>query len=465
MEIEIPLVGPTYQSRSIPVGNQHTQNFYIEIDPLANEQAALMPFPGAKLFGTAGTGKGRGMGIYNGVAYTVSGTELYSVNSSGTTALVGTISGTNRVAMADDGSNLVITNGASKPYTYNGTTLTQGTDADLPNANTVIYINDRVIYDRPAGLAFADLSTPLVVNSANVLNSNTDSDSTVAVVKRAQQVFSFGSGTIEPVSFVGGSITPPYSRINSAVQPVGTASAHSIASNKDFIYFLGSDRNVYRMQGFQSVSISNPAIGQAIQDYVVVSDAFGLCFNFDSQFFYFLSFPTQNVSWLYNQNSGLWTSLSYGVDGDAHLMSGYVYAYGKHLISDRRNGNIYELDFDTYTDNSQVIQRQRTTRTIQAKDFGLPGRDLFMSRLQLVIETGTSLVSAESQIIMQYSDDNGKTWSSERWAYIGEQGDHGHVIEWYGLGMFTKRMFRFTMTDAIKWVLVSCNADIEVSLG
>jgi hypothetical protein len=461
--IEIPLVGPTYQSRSAPVGNQHTKNFYIEVDPQANEQAVLMPFPGCKYFTVSGSGAGRGVLEYGGNIYVVSGTELYRITSGGTATLIGTISGSNRVGMADDGTNLVITVGDAKPYTYDGTTLTQGSDADLPNANTVIYINSRVIYDRPLGTAFADLDDPLVVNSANILNANTDSDSNVAVVKRGQQIFAFGNKTIEPINFTS-SGTPPYARINSAVQPVGTVSAHSVASNKEYVYFLGSDRNVYRMQGFQSMPISNPAIGSDIEGYSVVSDAYGVCFNFDSQFFYLLTFPTEDVTWLYNQNSGLWTNLGYGVSG-AHLIAGYVYAFNKHLVIDRRNGNIYELDFETFTDNSGVIQRQRTTKTIQGKDYGMTGKTLFMSRLELIIEGGVSLVSAQSQVIMQYSDDNGQTWSTERWAYIGQQGDYGYKIEWFGLGGFVKRMFRFTMSDPIKWVLVSCNADVEVGLG
>lgn len=461
--IEIPLAGPTYKSRSLPVGNQHTKNFYIEVDPMASEQTVLMPFPGCKYFTVSGTGAGRGIAEHNGDVYVVSGTELYKINSAGVATLIGAIPGSNRVSMTSDGTNLIIAVGDAKPYTYNGTILAQGSDADLPNANTAIYINNRVIYDRPLGTAFADLDYPLTVNSANVLNANTDSDLNVAVIKRAQQIFAFGNKTIEPINFTG-SGTPPYSRINSAVQPVGTVSAHSVASNKDFVYFLGSDRNVYRMQGFQSGSISDPSIGRAIQDYSVVDDAFGICFNFDSQFFYLLTFPTEDVTWLYSQNSGVWTNLGYGVDSGAHLIGGYVYAFNKHLVVDRRNGNIYELDFETFTDNSEVIQRQRTTKVLQAKDFGMTGKMLFMSRLELIIEAGVSLVSAQSQIIMQYSDDSGQTWSTERWAYIGQQGDYGYKVQWFGLGGFVKRMFRFTMTDPIKWVLVSCNADVEIGL-
>ena len=465
-EISIPLAGPTYTARSLPVGAQVTKNFYVEVDPSANEPTALMPFPGCKSFAVAGSTGSRGMGTFNGKAYSVSGTELYSVNQDGTSTLIGTIAGTKRIKTVDDGSNLVITNGAGKPYAYDGTTLTQGTDSDLPNANTVAYINDRVIYDRPGGLSFADLDTPLTVNSANVLDTNTrvgDNDCQATITHR-QQVYGICRKTTEP-SYFTSSGTPPYSRVNNGVQEIGTDSPYSVAYNKDFIYFLGADRNIYQISGVSNRAIGNPAIGQAIQGYSTITDAYAFCFNFDSQFFYLLTFPTEGATWLWNQNADVWTSLGYDVSGGAHLISGYAYIYGKHLVSDRRNGNIYELDFSTYTDNGDTIQRVRTTRTISSKDIGAPGRQLFMSNLKLVIESGVSLVSGAAEIIMEYSDDDGRTWSSERWLSIGEQGDFTYLLEWSNLGSFYKRMFRFTMSDPVKWVLISLDAEVELGIG
>jgi len=137
----------------------------------------------------------------------------------------------------------------------------------------------------------------------------------------------------------------------------------------------------------------------------------------------------------------------------------------KNLVADRRNGNIYELDFDTFTDNGDTIQHRRDTIAINGRTFGRAGARVFMDRFGIEIETGTSLVSAESQIIMQYSDDNGRTWSSERFQNIGAQGEFLHKIDWFGMGDFYTRMFRLTMTDNIKWVLISADADLELDIG
>ena len=129
--IPIPLVGPTYTNRSLPVSAQVTRNFYVEVNPQSAEIVSFQPFPGLKPFST-GVGANRGTGVLNDVLYTVSGNTLFSVDSLGAQTSIGTIEGTGRCGIDDDGTNLIIATGVGKPYQYNGSVLSQGTDADLP---------------------------------------------------------------------------------------------------------------------------------------------------------------------------------------------------------------------------------------------------------------------------------------------------------------------------------------------
>lgn len=463
--VPIPLIGPTYTNRSLPVSSQVTQNFYIEFNPQSNELISFNPFPGLKSFST-GSGANRGMGRLNDVLYTVSGNTLFKISSTGVQTSIGAIEGTGRCELEEDQvGNLIITTGIGKPFQYNGSALTQGTDIDLPNASTVAYINRRMVYDGNGGdIAFSDLSDPLAVNSANVIIAEAKPDDMKAVFAYKQQLYGFGADSIQPM-YNSGTGNPPYDFILNATQEIGINAVHSIGSNSRFAYFLGSDLIVYQLSGLAINPVGNPAIGQEISKYTKTDDAFGMCFTFDNQNFYLLSFPTGNQTWLFNEESRMWTNLAFGTDGSQHLISDYQFIYDKHLVSDRRGGNIYELDFDTFTDNGEIIQHQRDTIAINGGTFGREGAKVFMDRLELMIETGTSLVTAESQIIMQYSDDNGRTFSSERFLPIGNQGEFRHKLEWFGLGYFYSRMFRFTMSDNIKWVLLSAHTDMELEIG
>jgi hypothetical protein len=325
----------------------------------------------------------------------------------------------------------------------------------------VTYIKSRVVYDGAGGgVIFADLTTPLSVNSANII---VEDGNTQAVYAFKDQLFVFTDRSIVPY-YNSGVGNPPYDVIQNAVQEIGLGAVHSVSSNNNFMYFLGSDLKPYRMAGLQPQNIGNPAIGQAIDSYATTDNAIGHCFTLNNQNFYLLSFPSHET-WLFSEGAG-WTNLTYG-DDMPHLIGDYAYCYGKHLVSDRRNGDIYELDFDTYTDNGTTIFRQRDTAKISGKSFGAPGKEIFMERLEIVIETGVGTMTGQGsdpQITMEYSDDGGRSWSSQRWASMGELGDYASMkpIVWNDLGSFYERMFRFKVTDPVKCVLISASADIEV---
>lgn len=464
--LPIPLVGPTYQNRSLPVNNQHTQNFYIEVNKQGGEPVSLMPFPGLKSFATTGVGVDRGMGEHAGVAYKVTGNTLYSLAIDGTATPLGTIPGSNRCKLFSDGVVLVITYGTGKPITWNTVVLTIGTDVDLANSDTGTYINRRVVYDGSGtALIFADLDKALVVNSLNNTSVNTSPTNVLAVETQAQQIIVFGEKSITPYYF-SGTGNPPYKPIQNGTKKTGLKAIHSLAQDNDFIYFLDNKLRVCRYAGLQIQNIGNPAISRAIASYTNPQDAIGETFTLDNQNFYYLTFPN-NASWLFTENVG-WTSLAYGTKGAPHLISSYLNIYGKHLVADRRNGNVYELDFETFTDNGDVIQHQRVTSKIDGKTFGKPGARVFMDRLEIIVEGGTSLITGQGSnatIMMSFSDDGGNTFSSEDWESIGTLGDYGLKIEWFDLGDFYNRIFRFRMSDPVKWVLISLHADVDLDNG
>lgn len=464
--VPIPLVGPTYTSRSKSVSAQITKNFYIEIDQNSETIAAFQPFPGLKSFGSTGAGANRGLGTLSKALYAVTGSTLYSIDSAGTATSIGGIEGAGKCKLEEASSSLVITTGVGKPYSYDGTTLTQGTDADLPNAATSAYIKNRVVYDGiDADVAFADLAAPLSVQSKNVTAADSKPDNTLAVYAFKDQLFAFGDISIAPYYNSGPSSNPPYTVIQNSVQEMGLKAIHSISSNPNAMYFLDNNNKPTRIAGLQPQSIGNAAIGQAIDGYSSPQDAIGICFTFHNQNFYYLTFPG-NASWLFSEGAG-WTNLSYGVDGDPHLINAYSRVYDKHIVADRRNGNLYELDFETFDDNGDTIIRQRDTTKISGKQLGFPGKTITMDRLEIVVEVGVGLITGQGsdpQMMMTYSDDSGKTWSPEQWVSLGVLGDFTRRLEWHDLGDFEERQFRFRVSDPVKVVLISANADISVGV-
>ena len=455
--LQIPIAGPTYKSRSSTVSNQVTKNLYLE----PSSPPSLQSTPGLVSFATTTDGVDRGMGKFNGVLYKVTRNALYSIASDGTSTYIGFIEGQGRCQLIDSIQNLVIVTGTSKPYAYDGTTLTQGTDSDLPNASSVTYINNRVVYDGIDGqVVFPGLNDPLVVDSANILSQDVNPDDTLAVYAYKQQLFVFGEDFIVPY-YNSGVGAPPYSAIQNSVISIGLGAINSVASNNSAMFFLGSDLRVYALAGLTAQAIDDQSIGNAIRGYSDAADAIGRCFSFNGQNFYYLTFPS-SASWLYNERIG-WTSMTYK-DDEPHLMSDYVYLYDKHLAADRRNGNVYEMSLDAYTDNGESIRRQRDTVFVSGKEIGAPGHEVTMNELELIMETGVG-GETSPQVLMSFSDDGGRTFSPEQPADFGEGGDFTIKQKWFDLGSAFERQFRFKVSDPVKVTFVSCNASIEVNHG
>ena len=141
--INIPLDGQ-YQSDSLSISNQLNTNCYINVPQTQS-------FSQANLFGTAGVKKisttglirqvNRGSHVKAGKPYFVNGETLYRQDLSTvagvevfTNVALGTIAGTNRVSMADNGTQLMVLIPGGNGYIVNeaaSPVFQQITDTDL----------------------------------------------------------------------------------------------------------------------------------------------------------------------------------------------------------------------------------------------------------------------------------------------------------------------------------------------
>ena len=107
--ISIPLSTSSYESVSQPFSAQRCVNMYANIAQSESlSDFMLFNTPGIVSFSTAGTQPSRGAQVMGGVYYVVTGTTLYSIDSAGVATSRGTIAGTKRVSMANNGKKLCI---------------------------------------------------------------------------------------------------------------------------------------------------------------------------------------------------------------------------------------------------------------------------------------------------------------------------------------------------------------------
>lgn len=460
MIVNIPLFGPHQQAYSKTVDNQSTINFFYE---QAGDRVALHGTPGLLEFADTGGGANRGHGEFGGSYFAINGTSLYQIAADGAVATVGSIAGAGQCKLVDTGSDLVITTG-STPYAYDGSTLT--TISGLNDPNTAAYLNQRTYFDGAGGhFQAGSLGDPTTIDALDTATAESAPDDTVGVYVHKQNLLMGGQKSIEPW-YNSGVGMPPVDRINGGIQPYGVAAVHSVATNADFVYFLSHEREPIRLNGLTAEQIGTTSIINEWRSFSTVSDAIGFCYTINGARFWEITFPTENKTYAYQENVGMWLRLQSGQG--RHKTNGAHYIYNKWLAPDYSNGKIYELDLETYTDDGATIERERSTVHLHAGLLGgqFAGREVTCNWLELTLESGVGLATGQGQdptVMMTYSDD-GKIWSHEMWMSAGVMGAYNRRVIWYDLGVFVNRQFRFRVSDPVKWSFVRLSADVEVGI-
>ena len=257
----------------------------------------------------------------------------------------------------------------------------------------------------------------------------------------------------------------PFERVQGGFIEEGCGSAGSIAKAKGIIFWQGRDKtgqNIINMSnGLGSQRISTHAIEQAINSYADPSASVGYTFQENGHVFYALNFA--EATWVYDLNTQLWHERGFTSGGTVgrHIVehSEFYSVSGHTVVGHYNDQKIYYMDDSVYVDGgaTDYITRLRTSpfllNTLER---------FFCDRFQLDMETGVGLVSGQGsdpQVMLDWSDDGGHTWSDEAWTSAGGQsggiGEYSTRVIWNRLGSFRQRIFRVQITDPVSTTLIA----------
>ena len=492
-----PILGGAYVARSVNAADNRCVNLFPEAIPEGSggkEAGFLLRCPGLRLLATVGTGPIRGLWVTNGVAYVVSGDKFYSLDTSWTATLLGTVSGTGPVSMADNGTQVFI---ACNPlsYIYNTSTLVfaQITDVDFPGAGSVGYLDGYFVFNEPNTQKFwvTALLDGTSVDPLDFASAEGYPDDVVALIVDHREIFLFGNTSVE-VWYDAGTPDFPMARVQGAFMEVGCEAAYSVAKLDNSVFWLGSDARgrgiVYRANGYTPARLSTNAVEYAIQNYGNITDAIGYTYQQDGHPFYVLIFPSAEATWVYDVSTQLWHERAGFENGlfVRHRSNCQMSFNDEVVVGDYEDGRIYAFDLDVYVDDTQTQKWLRSWRALATGQNNL--KRTAHHSLQLDAETGVGLsvtpdydaenlitesgnyLMTESgdyltttsyfgtpgynpQVMLRWSDDAGHTWSNEHWNSMGKIGSYGTRTIWRRLGMTEKirdRVYEVSGTDPVK---------------
>jgi hypothetical protein len=482
------IAGPAYQAANPYQDNQACVNFYVEVDPNApnpqqptvevaeaKTELGLLGAPGLSALTSAYSGAVRGAwGIPgNTTALFVVGSTVvlgaavgwgpgasFSFSTLGT---IGTSSGPVNIRDNGAGHIAVIVDGSTKLYVYNVSTgvFSLFAGGNYLGATNVAELDGWLVFNQPGTQKF--YTSPVYWNGTDSFDgtyfslADNTSDNLVTLAQNQREIWLFGESHTEPW-YNAGNATFPFSRIDGAMLQIGCAAAQSVArTGKGFIWLARSERGentVVTTQGYQFNVVSSPAVSWALNQYSAVSDAIGYTYTEEGHEFYVLTFPTADVTWVYDLTTNLWHQRASFDSATGlfhrHRANCLVNLAGNRIVGDYTNGRIYRQSRDYYSDDTYPLVSMRRAPHVWDKN---DRNRVINSRLQIEFFPGSGLATGQGsdpQAMLKWSNDGGRSWSNEHWTSIGAIGQTTARAIWRRLGAARDRVYEVRISDPVR---------------
>lgn len=450
--MQIPILNGIYADPVADFRTSYPRNLVPVPKQTGISQGYLRPADGIKTLGT-GPGVDRGGILWRGVCYRVMGTKFVSVSSGGVVTELGDVGEGTQATLDYSFDRLAIASGG-RLYYWDGTTLRQVTDPDLSTVIDMLWVDGYFMTTDGTSLIVTELSDPFEVNPLKYGSSESDPDPVKSLLKLRNEVYALNRYTIEVFQNVGGD-NFPFARIDGALIPRGAIGTHACNLFQGAIAFLGSGRDeppsVWLGLNGETQKLATREIEQILQGFTeselaqVVMEA-----RADKGHEQLLMHLPDNC-WVYDAAASkivgepVWFSLDSGVGvPSTYRARNLVWVYDRWMVGDPTSSSIGQLVDDVSTHHGHDVGWEFSTAVVYNE-----GRGAVFHELELVALPGRVTFGDDPVIWTSYSVD-GETWSIERAAKAGRQGQRAQRIAWRRLGFMRQwRVQRFRgLSDA-----------------
>lgn len=436
------------------IDTQQLINWYTETDPQDTRTPKyIVPTPGNTLFCTAGSGVIRGLYVFNSLLYAVSGNTLYEITTGGVATSRGTLgTSTGVVQFCDNGptqgTQMMIIDGSSSYYTFvaGAGSLVSHTGSNFTTAATLTYQDGYGIFnqnDLTGRFWLTNLEDMTTITGTNFATLTSTPSQLVAVISDSVRLYLLGSQSLE-VWYNSGDPNFTFTRVPNSIYFRGCNAAYSVQKLDNSIIWLGTTSyghpQIYQMRGeAPPIVISTPQMEYTMSQYSKRSDAISFAMIMNGHEFYVVTFPTANVTWVYDCRTREWHNRQSGASG-RWIANCFAFFNSNYYIGDfNATGNIYQLSQSATTENGVAINRTLTSPHFNDKD-----ERLFVNSVQVV--GNFQAVANASTMTLTYSKDNGLTFPSTQTFTTSSSNNIQRMI-FRRLGWARDWVFRLTTTS------------------
>ena len=298
------------------------------------------------------------------------------------------------------------------------------------------------------------------------------SDPVLGIAVAGNYLWMIGSETYElwQTTSSTGTLYSPIRKVNGIASGVGTVSGDSVAAIAASVFFVGGGEtgrlHVYEGSSNGTISvISTDAMSQEFANYGPLDDAVGMCWSDDGQVYYSVTFPTQDVTWVYNVGQKYWHKRSSRKDTIAHRwnITCISPAYSMVLGANGFTGELYHVCTHYNDDDGEPIVRRRVAPHLRAN-----GKILRHLSLDLDLECGNALPhgqGSDPQVMLCALDGAGRIRREPRWKSSGTQGMYRRRVKWYRLGTAVDRCYEICVSDPVRWTIYGSTIETDEGVG
>lgn len=478
--MHVPLTEGAYTSRAVSASAQRCVNLYQEGNPQdAESPIAQYPTPGLKLLKTAPESIWRCLySASNGQLYGCVGQGIYAIDGNWNMALLGRVTSIGTpVSMIDNGLTLVIVDGTQYGYTVILATnaFAQLVDTAFFGSTRVDYLDTFLLFNQPATANMysspSNYAPGIAFDPLYIAGKSGYPDPLQGVIVMHREAWLIGTLTTE-IWYDAGAPDFPFAILPGTFIEHGCIAPYSIIKAGLTVFWVSKDLRgqaiVMKGHDYQAQRVSTFAIENEWQTYSTIADCLTMTYQLEGHTFIDFVFPTANKTWSYDDSVGLWHEKAWTDNNgnlNRHRANCAAFAYNKVVCGDWQNGNLYELDINTYTDNGQPITRLRGYPHM-LDDFKRVTYDQFIADMQCGEDTGVVDGSTDARppkISLRWSDDRGRTYGNYVQQSLGGIGQYLTNAQFRRLGLGRDRVFELSWSVPTKTVLLGAFINMRVA--
>lgn len=451
--MKVELFAQQGAGRAPAVNSQRTINFVPLADPGSKNVKMLVERPGLTLLTTIPDSVCRCLQDFKGVGYGVFGDKFYSITSGFVATERGTLSSaTGPCSIAGNGLQVCVCDGANLYiYDVSAETFAIISDVDFSSAGSIDYIDGYGVFNEPNTQKF--WITSLLdfdgVDGLDFSSAESNPDNLVRVFVETSTLYMMGEKNIEPW-YNSGDADFPFTRISGGTVERGLLAKFSVVKDDNAILFLGDDRVIYRLSGSQIGRVSSGQVEASIAEMSDPTDAEGWTCSVQDSRFYVLTFPSEEITWVYDFSTGLWH------EWDSYTLGRFRGAWrmrlgNREIVGDYENGKLYKLDPDSHKDDDEQFIASHIFPPIHSES------RITHNSFEVDIEAGVGLISGQGSdpiMLLSWSDDQGKTWSNQLDMTMGAIGDYKRRCERMRLGSSLDRRYKVSCSEPVRRVIM-----------